>query len=126
MPQVSDMVPSNYLKVSDLTVDDRYEERDVTIVSCSQESMPGDGELKWVLKVAEFPRGLILNVTNVRKLGELAGNASEQWPGARVRLYVAMASFQGKEVPAIRIKAARPAGLSAAGVGPRATSEIPF
>ena len=126
MPQVSDMVPSNYLKVSDLTVDDRHEERDVTIVSCEQESMPGDGELKWVVKFREFPRGLIANVTNLRKLGELAGNASEQWPGQRVRLFVAMASFQGKEVPAIRIKPARPAGLSAAGVAPRATSEIPF
>ena len=107
MPQISEMVPSNYLKVSDLTVGDDYEERDVTITGCDKETMPGDGEQKWVVKFREFSRGLILNVTNTRKLGELAGDATEQWPGKRVRLYVAMATFQGKEVPAIRIKPAR-------------------
>ncbi len=56
MPQVSDMVPSNYLKVSDLTVDDRYEERDVTIVSCERQNRHSRQSL---------PRTRVLSVLSV-------------------------------------------------------------
>ncbi len=107
MPRIAQMIPSNFLKASDLAEGDDYTELDVTITGCTQVPMPGDGEEKWVLKFREESKGLILNKTNTKKLGRLLGDESDAWTGKRVRLYVEYVPFQGDEVPAIRIKAAR-------------------
>lgn len=133
MPRVSQMIPSNYLKASALLAGDGHEERDVTITSVAQEAMPGDGTEKWVVHFDEFDKGLVLNVTNTRQLGELCGDLSDDWIGRRVRLYVVPASFRGEEFPSIRIKSARPSQTqladrtSARGGEPSAAqTEIPF
>ena len=135
MPRVSQMIPSNFLKASDQLVGDDYDERDVTIVSVAQQEMPGDGTEKWVVHFQEFDKGLVLNVTNTRKLGELCGDLSDDWIRKRVRLYVAPVSFRGEEVSSIRIKPARPSrqpsvdpvpSTSDGPTIPATMSEIPF
>lgn len=135
MPRVSQMIPSNFLKASDLLVDDDYSELDVTITTVAQQEMPGDGTDKWVVHFKESEKGLVLNVTNTRKLGELCGDLSEEWIGKRVRLYVAPVSFRGEEVSSIRIKPARPSRQPSDVLPPSlsddtpitvATREIPF
>lgn len=97
------MIPSKYLKAADLKDEP---ELDLTIEGCVQETMPTDNKKKWVLEFREEDKGLILNVTNLRTLGDLFGDISEHWTGRRVRLYVASASYQGRQVPGIRLKAA--------------------
>jgi len=129
------MIPSNFLKASDLLVDDEYTEVDVTIISVVQQEMPNDGTQKWVVYFKEFDKALVLNVTNTRKLGELCGDLSDDWVGKRIRLYVAPVSFRGEEVSSIRIKQARQnsarsapktsAGNDASAATPN-NDEIPF
>jgi hypothetical protein len=109
MPHVSQMIKSNYLKASDLLgTDGDYDEAEVTIRRVGEEELPGNDDTeKWVVHFDEYDKGLILNVTNTRKIAQLCGDLSEDWIGKRVRLYVAPVSFRGEEVPAIRIKAPR-------------------
>lgn len=135
MPRVSQMIPSNFLKASDLLVDNDYTEVDVTIINVAQQEMPNDGAAKWVVHFKEFDKGLVLNVTNTRKLGELCGDLSEDWIGKRARLHVVPVVFRGEEVASIRVKQGRPSrtkpGTNAPGddvmntTAPE-TDEIPF
>jgi hypothetical protein len=125
------MIPSNFLKASDLLIDDNYGEVDVTVAKVAQQEMPNDGGEKWVVHFEEFDKGLVLNVTNTRKLGELCGDQSDDWIGKRVQLHVVPVAFRGEEIDAIRVKQAgqsrvKPGSKAPGGVTAPDTDEIPF
>jgi hypothetical protein len=98
------MLPSNFLRASDLLADDDFLAVDVTIAKVAQDEALGDGSETWVVHFREFDKGLILNAANILKLGELCGDGSEDWLGKRVRLYAAPVFFRDQELSSIRIK----------------------
>jgi hypothetical protein len=124
MPHIDKMIESRYLKNSDLDGQDL----DVTIEQVREEELRGDDgaiKKKWIVFFRGLERGLILNVTNTRRLAELCGSKlSEEWVGKRVRLYVTAVPFRGEEVDAIRIKAAPVESRSPAKAN--IADEVPF
>jgi hypothetical protein len=81
----------------------------VTVAGCHEEELETDGgetKLKLAVEFAEFPKPLILNVTNLDALCELLGEDETAWAGRRVALVKRRVDFQGKRTDAIRIEAA--------------------
>ena len=99
--RVSDAFPSNYLKASDL----QGRAIIVAIDRCEIEDI-GD-ERKPILYFQGKQKGMVLNKTNANNVAVLYGDDTDEWTGQRVELFEAMVDFQGKTVPAIRIRAPR-------------------
>jgi hypothetical protein len=78
----------------------------LTAKAVTQEPMQGDpNNEKYLLHFEEDPRGLVLNVTNARALGEILGDDSADWPGQKVVLYATTTDFAGTTVDCIRVRA---------------------
>lgn len=107
MPNINDAFPSKFLKASDL----QGSEPVVTLDRVDFEPVGRDREMKAVLYFAGKNKGIVLNKTNANKITEITGTAiTEEWHGARVRLYAAEATFGGDTYDVVRIKAiAKPA-----------------
>jgi hypothetical protein len=119
--------PSKYLKAADLG-DARPV---VTISHVDMEQMPGDAkEMRPVVFFEGKQKGVVLNRTNSKAIEAIAGSAeTDDWAGVQVQLYVAIVSFKGEEVEAIRIKAPQAASKPkpvAPPVAIAAEDEIPF
>ena len=99
--RVSDAFPSNYLKAADL----QGRVVVVTIDRCEMEDI-GD-ERKPILFFQGKQKGMVLNKTNANNVAVLYGDDTDEWTGQPVELFEAMVDFQGKTVPAIRIRAPR-------------------
>lgn len=100
MARVSDVYGGNWLTADDLA----GREVTVTIESVSIHDM-NDGKKKAALHFVGKDKALLLNVTNGNTIAELLGtDEMDNWEGSRIRLYVAKVDFQGKRVPAIRVK----------------------
>jgi hypothetical protein len=128
MPSISKMIPSNFLKVSDIAEDGNDGELDLTIADVRPEELKNDGEprTKWVAYFKEHERGLVLNTTNLKSLAKLCGSdLSEDWVGKRVRLFVTPVQFKSEMINAIRIKAAPPMDVRRFGPSAAAVDEIP-
>ena len=50
---------------------------------------------------------MVLNKTNANNVSVLYGDDTDDWIGRSVELFEAMVEFQGKTVPALRIRAPR-------------------
>lgn len=102
MPRVSDVYGGNWMTADDL----QGREANVTIESVSIHDM-NDGKKKAALHFVGKDKALLLNVTNGNTIAEMFGtDEMDDWEGKRIRLYVAKVDFQGKRVPAIRVKEA--------------------
>jgi hypothetical protein len=99
--RISDAYPSNYLKASDL----QGQSVVVTIDRCEIEDI-GD-ERKPILFFRNKAKGMVLNKTNANNVAVLYGDDTDEWIGQPVELFEAMVDFQGKTVPALRIRAPR-------------------
>lgn len=102
---ISELRESKFLKRSDVgdgTI--------VTITGVTQSNVAKEGapeELKWVLHVAEFDKGLVLNSTNGQLIAQaLKSEESDDWTGQQIVLYDdPSVSFGGKLVGGIRVRA---------------------
>jgi hypothetical protein len=124
MPKLADMFPSKFLKASDIDVD--YE---VTIAEVAKDTV-GQGdkeEEKHIVYFNEFDKGLVLNVTNGNLIAAQHGDDTDGWKGKKIVLTVEDVTFQGKVVPAIRVKrparAQRPSAPAGGRTAPRPASE---
>ena len=100
--RISEAYPSKYLKAADLAGQDRT----VSIRNCVQEEL-GQGtemETKPVLYFDVGHKGLVLNKTNATAIAEDYGDDTEAWVGRGVELFVQKVAFQGKLMPAIRVR----------------------
>ena len=129
MPNINDAFPSKYLKASAL----QGQEPVVTIDRVDFEPVGRDREMKAVLYFAGKQKGLVLNKTNATKITDITGTAiTEEWHGARVRLYSAEATFGGDTYDVIRVKAVTKPATQVAPppppppADPVDESEIPF
>ena len=50
-------------------------------------------------------KGLVLNKTNANNIAYVYGDETDDWRGQEITLFEAMVDFQGKTVPAIRVRA---------------------
>lgn len=96
--RVSDAFPSNYLKASDL------QGRAVTVKMdrASMETLGNDEKL--VLYFIGKEKGMVLNKTNANNIAFIYGDDTDLWHGQEITLFEAMVDFQGKTVPAIRVR----------------------
>lgn len=112
MPKVSEMMPSKWLRASDVDEDGVV----MTIKSVEEETI-GQGanaEDKWVLYFKEVEKGLVLNKTNMTTIAKLCGDDTDDWPGKRITLYSTETLFEGKTVECVRIKSKAPKAEKAA------------
>lgn len=84
----------------------------VTIAGVEQVNVAKEGapeEMKWVLHVKEFDKGLVLNSTNGQLIAQaLKSEESDDWTGKQIELYDdPSVSFGGKLVGGIRVRAVR-------------------
>lgn len=109
---VNDAFPSNYLKASDL------QGRNVTVtIDRVDMEMIGNGsnrEQKMVMYFAGKDKGMVVNKTNANNIAAMYGPDTDGWLGQKVMLYEAMVPYQGRDVPALRVRGI-PGGPSAAG-----------
>ncbi len=101
MPTMDELFPSNYLKAADL--DNKTFK--VKIDNVVFEEIGQDKESKPIIYFAGVQKGLVLNKTNGTAIAEMNGKATEDWAGKEVELFTRLVPFQGKDVPAIRVRA---------------------
>lgn len=96
--RTSDAFPSKYLKAADL------QGQQVTVkIDRVEFEMIGDDK-KLIIYFQGKDRGVVLNRTNANNISAIYGDEMDEWRGMTVVLFEAMVDFQGKTVPAIRIK----------------------
>lgn len=101
--QLNEVFPSNFLKADDL------QGRDVPVVIATAGlEQIGNNERKLVLTFQGKNKGMICNKTNANRIAFLHGTETDNWIGKEIILTVDMVDFQGRVVPAIRVKPARP------------------
>lgn len=100
---IGDAFPSNYLKASDL----QGQQPIVTIDRVAFEAVGREKEMKPVLYFVGKDKGIVLNKTNAKNVAGIVGSfETDDWAGARIKLYATHVEFQGETVEAIRVKAA--------------------
>ena len=97
MSNIFDDFPSKYLKASDINGD-----TPVTMNYVNHEQMT-DGEMKPVLYLQQYDKGIVLNKTNATNIANLYGVDYSQWGGKPMTLTTAMVDFQGRSQPGIRL-----------------------
>jgi len=103
MPEIDQLFPSKFLKTADL---DGHEVT-VTIERVAVEAAGKRQQSKPVLYFVGKKKGLILNRTNADAIAAIVGSTkTEAWAGKTIRLFVTETQFQGRPIPAIRIKKA--------------------
>jgi arabinogalactan endo-1,4-beta-galactosidase len=96
---INDQFPSKYLKASDL------QGRNVTVKMARVEHEKIGDDEKPILYFQGKERGVVLNKTNANNIAAIYGYETDDWYGKEITLVEAMVDFQGKSVPAIRMKA---------------------
>lgn len=104
MGGINDYFPSSWLRSEDLdgpTI--------VTIIQVRDVKFPGQrgeaDQVKPVLVLREFERGMVINKTNFLALTKITGKSStEEWVGFQVQLRVERVPAFGDVVDAIRIR----------------------
>ena len=96
-----DLFPSTYVKHADLN----GSEFTVTIERLAIEEVGMDKERKPVLIFKDAQKRLICNRTNYESIADVYGEETDLWPGKQITLYGDRASFGGKIVDCVRVKA---------------------
>jgi hypothetical protein len=97
----NDVFPSDFFRASDV-------ERMVLFTMSHVDMREIGDDHRPVLFFTGQQKGLVLNKTNWGTLAEAYGDESDEWSGKQIVLYQAMVSFQGKMVPAIRVRKPKP------------------
>lgn len=96
--RISSAFPSDYLKASDLN----GRQVTVTMAKVTVEKIGKDS--KPVLYFQGKQKGMVLNKTNANAIAANYGEDTDQWAGCTITLFETMVDFQGKSVPAIRVR----------------------
>lgn len=96
--RISSAFPSDYLKAADL------QGRQVSVKIDRVEIKEIGGEPKPILFFVGKDKGMVLNKTNAGNIAQAYGDDTDDWQDADIILFEAMVDFQGKTVPAIRIR----------------------
>lgn len=124
---INDLIPSKYLKQSDVTDETLVTVQGLKKVNVARED--DDPEYKFVIKFQEFDKPMVLNSTNIKRLGKALGDETDGWVGGQVMLYVDPdIEFGGNIVGGLRIRGAKapskPTTKVSHGSGP--DSDVPW
>lgn len=97
--KVSDAFPSNYIKAADLNG-----KAAVAVIDRTEFEMIGDDK-KMIVYFQGKEKGLVCNKTNANTIASLYGDDTDDWQGREIVLFEAYVDFQGKSVPAVRVRA---------------------
>jgi arabinogalactan endo-1,4-beta-galactosidase len=95
---INEAFPSNYLKAADL------QGRQVLVRMDRVEYEMIGNDKKLILYFEGKEKGMVLNKTNANNIAHIYGDDTTEWRGAEIVLFEAMVDFQGKTVPAIRVR----------------------
>ena len=96
--------PSKYVKAAEVP----EEGLTLTIDRVEMEDVDGKGSHKPVVYFRKAKKGLVLNVTNSKKIQQLAGSPdTDDWSGKTITLYQSETEYAGDTVPCIRVRAAK-------------------
>lgn len=98
---IDEAFPSKYLKASDL------QGRNVTVKMGRAEVEKIGEDKKLILYFQGKEKGMVLNKTNANNIASIYGGDTDDWYGKEITLFEAMVDFQGKTVPALRVRAPR-------------------
>jgi arabinogalactan endo-1,4-beta-galactosidase len=123
---INDAFPSNYLKASDL------QGRNVVVTMDRVEwvtmGQGRDTEQKMCVYFQGKEKGMILNKTNANNIAAMYGPETDHWSGRQIMLTESMVDFQGRSVPALRVRSVPggpPAAVRTAQAQPSAPSRHP-
>lgn len=103
---INELIPSKYLKQSDVPEETLVTVQGLKKVNVARED--DDPDYKFVIKFAEFEKPMVLNSTNIKRLGKALGDETDGWKGGQVMLYVDPdIEFGGNIVGGLRIRAAK-------------------
>ena len=100
MTTITEAFPSNFLKAQDLN--DRTVK--VAIDKIVFEEIGQEKNSKPILYFQGAKKGLVLNKTNALLIGAIHGEQMDEWAGKEIELFSQMVPYQGKSVPAIRVR----------------------
>jgi len=100
---INEAFPSKYLKASDL----QGRNISVTISNVEKEDI-GKGEEKLIIYFQGKQKGMVLNKTNANNIAAIYGPETDDWIGQPIVIFEAMVDFQGKTVPALRVRSPQP------------------
>lgn len=104
--KLSEMMPSKYLKTTDVEGDAIVTVKELKKVNVARED--AEPEYKWTAIFAEFAKPMVLNKTNLTRLGKALGDDTDGWIGNQVLLYVDDEVQYGAEtVSGLRIRAVK-------------------
>src|SRR3990167_1263392 len=107
MTNINEAFPSKYIKAADL------KGRQVPVkMDRTEYEMIGDDK-KLILYFVGKEKGMVLNKTNANNIASIYGDDTDEWRDQEIVLFEAMVDFQGKTVPAIRVKGPVKAGRTA-------------
>lgn len=111
---MNEAYPSKYLKADDL----QGRTVQVKISKVLYEEIGHDRKVAMYFQGKE--RGIILNKTNANTIAAIYGPDTDNWVGGELELFPTMTDFQGKSVPAIRVRVPprRPQNGNAPNTGP--------
>jgi hypothetical protein len=96
--------PSKYVKAAEIP----EEGLTATIDRVEMEDVDGKGGMKPVLYFRKAKKGLVLNVTNSKKIQQLVGSAdTDNWAGQAITLYQSETEYAGDTVACVRVRAAK-------------------
>jgi len=98
--RISSAFPSDYLKAADL----QGRQVTVTMARVTVEKIGKDS--KPVLYFQGKQKGMVLNKTNANTIASNYGEDTDHWAGGSIVLFETMVDYQGKSVPAIRVRLA--------------------
>lgn len=99
--RIDSAFPSTYLKAADL------QGRNVTVTISHVRMEDVGDDHKPVLYFVGKEKGLALNKTNSNNISALYGYETDDWTGKPIELFEAQVDYQGKSVPAIRVRIPR-------------------
>ena len=105
MPQISQMLPSTYIKKEDVPQPVIVTVRGVEEKNVAPTGQPD--EFKWIVYFSEFEKGLVLNSTNINSLSQACHSTdTDDWNGKEVVLYTdPTVAYAGKVIGGLRIRA---------------------
>jgi hypothetical protein len=111
--------PKDFLNAEDLLKESKV----LTIRRMGREEVGPDKKPKLVARFDETDKGMVINQTNADTLKQLFGPEPQDAIGGRIELYAGQAMFNGKSVPALRLRRpSRTHGLPIRGEPPRRPS----
>ena len=111
--KINEQFPGSYLNTADL----QGQPRQVTIAKVVSETVGGVQQP--VMRFHGIDRALVLNKTNAGLVAAAYGTETNDWAGRPIELFPTMVTYEGQNVPAIRVRLPSPAVGSGGNPAPR-------